>query len=269
MSAMEEKEKKETRKEIAKAAKSIIKRARLSAELFTQIIYRSLYGYLGEKMGSIVRKNASIKKDFLLDGIWELKLVKLIDWKRVGIRLIVSSVANPREKECISLSEKPEEAEREILDTLMRFENSWREKVNSLLATLTELNNEILIRASDIDPKITETLIEILKKAQVQYEAEEKLETLTKENEELRYQFADYINFMSNISTELIGTKQWFKSKEIAKIRAKIDRKNAEISDALSGVDPELLKEWTKEWALKTLNKLKKPTMRDSVKKMI
>ncbi len=257
MSAKEEKEKKETREEIERAAKSIIKRARLSAELFTQVIFRPFYGFLGEKMENLIRKNVSIKKDFLSDGIWELKLVKLIDWKEAAIRLLVSSAENPQEKEFIYLSEKPKEAEKEILDALMRFENSWREKVNFLLATLTELNNIVLIRASDIDPKITETLIEILKKAQVQYEADEKLETLTKENEKLRYQFADHINFMSNISTELIGTKKWFKSKEIAKIRAKIDRKNAEISDVLSGVDPELLKEWTREWAADKLNKIK------------
>ena len=71
MSAKEEKEKKETRKEIKRAAKSVIKRARLSAELFTQDNYRPFNGYLGDKMENLIRKNVTNKKDFLSDGIRE------------------------------------------------------------------------------------------------------------------------------------------------------------------------------------------------------
>jgi len=273
MSAKEEKEKKETREEIKRAAKLIKKRAKLTEELYTQIFHGSAKGPLGEEIRwikSVFSYCLPAKKDFLLDGVWELEIADYLGWQRGLIKLTVKSDAYTS-RNGTYLSGHAEVGQGRVLDVLMRFENSWQEKANFILAILAKVDEEIkrYITGSGSISKFASMLEEIYKKAEAQYEAEEKLEVLQKENEKLITQFHGFILFTRRISEKLEKTKQWVKSKKIAEIREEIEMEIASVIDALSGVDPALLKEWAKEWALKTLNKLKKPEIRDPVKKMM
>ncbi len=263
MSAKEEKEKKEN-KAIKEAAKLLVKKAWITEELYAPIVYWSI-----DNLSDETKKTPGISetildletryecgiKTFSPYNTWRVKLQHYPVIQRTEIWLSVNS-EDCKEEILLSAHGMQPYWER-MLDILMKFENSWHEKAQFILESLEVFNQ----RVKSANPLAAKILDPISEKIMAQYdEAEEKegkLEVLQKENEKLVSQFHGFIVFVRRVSEKLEKTKQWFKSKKIAEIREEIDMKIASVIDALSGTDPALLKEWTKEWAVNKLDEIK------------